>query len=170
MMWLCCSSCRALTSSRLGWTGNAGPRCTMPSAGAPEWENLQLGSAVIPNRWGKSKEHLLALGRKGKKKNKIGTVMWDESSEYKGRNGIKGERMDLLSDLRATQEYLIFVTFFPSGTVTHLEQDLFIIRLQLNYKGSSQTKSTLKMGLKKTKLQRSSGLCTLPQTTSGWNK
>lgn len=96
--------------------------------------------------------------------------MWDESSEYKGRNGIKGERMDLLSDLRATQEYLIFVTFFSSGTVTHLEQDPFIIRLQLNYKGSSQTKSTLKMGLKKTKLQRSSGLCTLPQTTSGWNK
>lgn len=74
--------------------------------------------------------------------------------------------------LRSASDTRIFniCHILPSGTVTHLEQDPFITRLQLNYKGRSQTKSTLKMGLRKTKLQRSSELCTLPQTASGQNK
>lgn len=53
-----------------------------------------------------------------------------------------------------------------SGTVTHLDQDSFIIKLQVNYKGSSQRTSTLKTSFKTTTLYRSTRLCVLPQTMS----
>lgn len=81
----------------------------------------------------------------------------------KGKNGFA---------FRSASDTRIFniCHILSSGTVTHLDQDPFIIQLRLNYKGSSQTKSTLKMGLKKTVLQRSSEPRTLPQTMSGRNK
>lgn len=72
----------------------------------------------------------------------------------KGKNGFA---------FRSASDTRIFniCHILSSGMVTHLDQDPFIIQLQLNYRGSSQTKSTLKMGLKKTMLQGSSEVCAL---------
>ena len=133
-----------------GSTGYGGTRCGIPMCRAlPDcWtENLQLDSTVICNRWGKSKKHLLALGRR----NKLAPhwfTKWVIRIERKQRH----YRMNFAFRSASSIRIFNICHILSSGTVTHLDQDSFMVQFQANYKRSPQTKSTLMMTLKKTML------------------